>query len=1258
MIWTILVVLDNLAIMESMSEPYINEIVNSLLEHRAAVLVGAGFSRNADPVNNTIKSKMPMWNGLIDKFCEKLGIEDRKYLNTLTVSQELEESYGRPFLEKMVKTVMDDDAYEPSDIHVNLMTLHWTDVFTTNYDTLLERAAKKVPDYKYQFILDQKDLIYSAGTPRLIKLHGSFPSNGPFIITEEDFRTYPADYAPFVNTVQQSLLENTFCLIGFSGDDPNFLKWIGWIHDNLGIKNSPVIYLITHRHFSPAKENDLTSKKIKVIALDDVKAYQNKSIDNDEDYIKELYRNFLKDLVKRTKEKEEDGKNWPGNDAYFFHSEKSSLREICNKLKRIHNSYPGWIIAPFRKHKVLSSVIGSLERIIIDKKFFENGKGGLMPEEKKAYQKAKDEDEKLSKTEKIKLCLDIAYDYCWLNSILGRPLSSQSIKEVSPYLADFENLPKEEKTSESGRCYRFILLMELRSYRIYRNEEEWDKLYQHLSKQPLSIDEKNQLIYEDVYHDIYSLKFSDIEEKTNGIVADSSQPIWCLKKSSLWASVGRYADASVLLMSAINDIRFLTSDYSKTRDIRSRSIESCLVTLYNYVIQAQDTSSRHFREHSNMFLENPKRDADFDFIWDQENSQYATFLSDEYEYLPETVIKTSFDLGRASVSTSFGRDNTDYFTALSFLTFREVTGIPYKLSNVVNKNGITGAAKRISPYSETMPIILAVLSEEDKVIKHIFSRNYLAGMSVEDIDTLTDTSLECLNASLELLIKERRDDFNKTIPFFTLSVLPEVLSRLCTRCSKGKFDALLAVLKKEYENRDISLMPDLRSFVHRFIDNIPFRALIDNVDVFWQLPIIPDQSIASTKLPECFAYIYERFQNIWTEEDGEEKKHPKLQMTDERENVLKQLFDDCNHKEIHHNAIRRLTYVSILFDLTTDDRAKLSSIILDPGNIDSGRPYIGDFFPSAINLFVSDSESVNFQNDEKKVNDWESIIKRINENASDSSITDYSDLLNSGISYAQRNKLSEEQADELAKALYSFCTKLADKSGGITFIFADKEIENALRISAELMGEVILSAGLADGEHFYSSVDIKALHELFKATDTPSSLLDFCVSKPEDREEYYLSGLFCGKKKYAGAAVKTLYSLNRHEVPISEGVKQALLNALITAMGTEVTPFVQGVEFLVRKDLFSDVDGRIIDQVLPKFLNLTAIDQDDSNEAVGNKLVLRKWIAYLAHTMYRIEKKNGLEVTPGVEQWKKINAADGEFAEIRNSWDDVEEIAV
>lgn len=33
--------------------------------------------------------------------------------------------------------------------------------------------------------------------------------------------------------VQEAIMENTFCLFGFSGDDPNFRKWMSWVQQNL-----------------------------------------------------------------------------------------------------------------------------------------------------------------------------------------------------------------------------------------------------------------------------------------------------------------------------------------------------------------------------------------------------------------------------------------------------------------------------------------------------------------------------------------------------------------------------------------------------------------------------------------------------------------------------------------------------------------------------------------------------------------------------------------------------------------------------------------------------------------------------------------------------------------------------------------------------------------------------------------------------------------------------------------------------------------
>jgi NAD-dependent SIR2 family protein deacetylase len=73
-----------------------------------------------------------------------------------------------------------------------LVQLPWTDIFTTNYDTLLERAAENITQKEqvYTVVINKEDLALSK-SPRIVKLHGSFPSQRPFIITQEDYRKYP-----------------------------------------------------------------------------------------------------------------------------------------------------------------------------------------------------------------------------------------------------------------------------------------------------------------------------------------------------------------------------------------------------------------------------------------------------------------------------------------------------------------------------------------------------------------------------------------------------------------------------------------------------------------------------------------------------------------------------------------------------------------------------------------------------------------------------------------------------------------------------------------------------------------------------------------------------------------------------------------------------------------------------------------------------------------------------------------------------------
>jgi len=243
---------------------------------RAAVMVGAGLSLNAEPLPG-VHAHFPTWWDLAHAMFRELhppqsddapaqvqAREERfNRANPLRIASEYEAAFGRRKLDLLICTQIPDSEHQPGKLHQLLLQLPWADVFTTNYDTLLERT--EIPGRTYQPVTTPSELT-TAFAPRIVKLNGSFPSQTPFIISEEDYRTYPRRFAPFVNSVQQSLLENSFVLIGFSGDDPNFLAWTGWIRDELGGNHAP-IYLVGPLSLDDAERSLLAHRGVTPIDL-------------------------------------------------------------------------------------------------------------------------------------------------------------------------------------------------------------------------------------------------------------------------------------------------------------------------------------------------------------------------------------------------------------------------------------------------------------------------------------------------------------------------------------------------------------------------------------------------------------------------------------------------------------------------------------------------------------------------------------------------------------------------------------------------------------------------------------------------------------------------------------------------------------------------------------------------------------------------------------------------------------------------------
>ena len=316
---------------------HLNEIADRLWAGRAAVMVGSGFSRNADP-------NYPLWHNLSSAFQEKIygksqDTNGERETDPLLLAEELEAVIGRPALDNLLKTEIPDLTVDPSKLHVDLLSLPWADVFTTNYDTLLERASEKVINRRYEPVLNKEDIPYSE-KPRIVKLHGSFPSTRPFVITKEDYVSYPRESAIFVNTVQQAMLENTFCLIGFSGDDPNFQSWIDWIESCLGKGKTQKIYLVGLLNLSTDEKEILSRKGILAV---DLNLLQGVGSDD--------HKKAIEKFIEHIQTRERNSFAWPTKanslSPKYSEDQGEETQRIVVEWKRQRLSYPGWLILPY-----------------------------------------------------------------------------------------------------------------------------------------------------------------------------------------------------------------------------------------------------------------------------------------------------------------------------------------------------------------------------------------------------------------------------------------------------------------------------------------------------------------------------------------------------------------------------------------------------------------------------------------------------------------------------------------------------------------------------------------------------------------------------------------------------------------------------------------------------------------------------------------------------------------------------------------------
>lgn len=192
----------------------VDEFSVSLRSGHGSLFVGSGIS---------VPSGLPTWDCLLQEEAEKIGLRINLDDDLPAVAQYIVNAYNgnrgplidaiRLKISNCRKTNRYHDAISRSKIGT---------IWTTNYDTLIERASEKI-----DFVVSANDTDVSkrpsAASLEIVKMHGCIDRSpdGDLVITKEDYENFSIDRPAITNRLRNDILKNSFLFIGYGFGDRN-----------------------------------------------------------------------------------------------------------------------------------------------------------------------------------------------------------------------------------------------------------------------------------------------------------------------------------------------------------------------------------------------------------------------------------------------------------------------------------------------------------------------------------------------------------------------------------------------------------------------------------------------------------------------------------------------------------------------------------------------------------------------------------------------------------------------------------------------------------------------------------------------------------------------------------------------------------------------------------------------------------------------------------------------------------------------------
>jgi hypothetical protein len=784
----------------------------------AALLVGAGFSKNAERAAADTP-EAPLWIDFAQSMAEQLYPLDPAQAprDPLRLADEYRAYFGRSSLDQLIRSRILDAAWRPGQLHGDLLKLEWSDVLTTNWDTLLERAAENVKERAYEVVRAEADLAHMR-SPRIVKLHGSLGATEHFILTEEDYRTYPTKFAAFVNYARQIFIENELCLLGFSGDDPNFLQWSGWVRDNLG-GSARRIYFVGVLNMAPSKRKLLEARNVAPIDLAPLVDCQS-SVCHEK-----ATRIFIDFLVSARPKLLHDWQPAPTADYNFLPKTAEDQRRLRDASyvasildqagaiwEKDRKSYPGWLICPAGLRDELDFGINVCQT-----------------------------NELAIKALPLRRQAEILYEIVWRKETALSPIDEKLV----PLLANLVS-PVDTQHLTSKQCLEIVkfLMKTARRAGDRSGVEHWAEIL--LPKADRSADLCCEVAYQRCLEARDRLDFASMRtqiEKMSG-----RDPVWLLRSAALLFELGDDDEAAKLIFDAQANL-----EERQRRDPGSLWIQSRRAWT-EWIARAvrlnRDLSIRRSRWSREFKEINCDPEDEIDRIENASAAEIRRMREEEYSSIPP--FQAGEYRARSIQPRKRGKSRFELMAALDQML--EIAGAPMRLNWVTIATSAALDAASLS-FEETARwytgLVRALQVPWGAEFERYFSRIVIACLPLDEVNALSE------NVRTGVIYWQSKmdssDQFNRTNAFQCLRLLIEVLARLTVRQNPG--------LARSNLNLAQSLAK--RPWANHHHLNESLGNLIQNSIL--ALPLIGQQDIVFSLLDFPLAHGAIRYTNSWPE---------------------------------------------------------------------------------------------------------------------------------------------------------------------------------------------------------------------------------------------------------------------------------------------------------------------------------------------------------------------------------------------------------